>query len=190
MIQDKLKDLKIKVTEIADYVNLSRPTLYKAMELYDDNEHDSINKNVLKIFDYINNNKNIDKKDVINYMLSIVDEKTLDNVDKEVIDRVKGYVNINPTSEKTQFIDNAVSSSKYDLFIHYAMDVTPLLNKENLTPEEQNKVNLYNEIMGVYLHPELEKTEKISIDLDDEFDLDAEVEIDRGKERVIETLNK
>ena len=80
MIQDKLKDLKIKVTEIADYVNLSRPTLYKAMDLYDDGEFDSINKNVLKIFDYINNNKNIDKKDVINYMLSIVDEKTLDTV--------------------------------------------------------------------------------------------------------------
>ena len=190
MIQDKLKDLKIKVTEIADYVNLSRPTLYKAMDLYDDGEFDSINKNVLKIFNYIDSNKGIEKKDVINYMLSIVDTKSLDSVDKEVVNKVKGYVNTNPTSEKTQFIDNAVSSSKYDLFIHYAMDVTPLLNKDNLTPEEENKVKLYNEIMGVYLHPELEKTEKISIDLDDEFDLDEEVEIDSSKQLIKDDLKK
>jgi len=190
MIQDKLKDLKIKVTEIADYVNLSRPTLYKAMDLYDDGEFDSINKNVLKIFNYIDSNKGIEKKDVINYMLSIVDTKSLDSVDKEVVNRVKGYVNTNPTSEKTQFIDNAVSSSRYDLFIHYAMDVTPLLNKENLTPEEQNKVNLYNEIMGVYLHPELEKEERISIDLDDDFNLDDDLEIDSEKKLVIDSLKK
>lgn len=190
MIQEKLKDLKIKVTEIADYVDLSRPTLYKAMDLYDDGEYENINKNVLKIFDYIDKNENIDKKDVINYMLSIVDEKTLDNVDKEIINKVKGYVNDNPTSEKTQFIENSVSSSRYDLFIHYAMDVIPLLNKENLTPEEENKVKLYNEIMGVYLHPELEKTEKISIDIDDEFDLGDEKEIENGKEVVLDTLKK
>ena len=184
MIQDKLKNLKIKVTEIADYVDLSRPTLYKAMESYDAGERDNINKNVLKIFDYIDLNKGIEKKDVINYMLSIVD------TNKVVIDKVKGYVNTNPTSEKTQFIDNAVSSSRYDLFIHYAMDVTPLLNKENLTPEEQNKVNLYNEIMGVYLHPELEKEERISIDLDDDFNLDDDLEIDSEKKLVIDSLKK
>lgn len=190
MIQDKLKDLKIKVTEIADYVNLSRPTLYKAMDLYDSGDHDGINKNVLKIFDYISNNKGIEKKDVVNYMLSIVDTKSLDEVDKEVVNRVKEYVRTNPTSEKTQFIDNAVSSSRYDLFIHYAMDVTPLLNKDNLTPEEENKVKLYNEIMGVYLHPELEKTERISIDLDDEFELDDELKLDDERKLVIDSLKK
>ena len=44
--------------------------------------------------------------------------------------------------------------------------------------------------MGVYLHPELEKEERISIDLDDDFNLDDDLEIDSEKKLVIDSLKK
>ena len=56
MIKDSLKKLNIKITELADYLKISRPTMYKFIELYDSNKYEDITKNVKKLFDFIKNN--------------------------------------------------------------------------------------------------------------------------------------
>ena len=70
MLRDRLKELDLKITEMADYLQLSRPTMYKFIECYDNKEFSSINKNVLKLFNYINENELVGKKNVVNYILT------------------------------------------------------------------------------------------------------------------------
>ena len=53
MIKKRLKDLEIKITELADYLQLSRTTLYKFIDSYDAKNRKEVNSSVLKLFDYI-----------------------------------------------------------------------------------------------------------------------------------------
>ena len=53
MIKERLKDIDLKITELSDYMQISRPTMYKFIEAYDDGNSSIINKHVLKLFKYI-----------------------------------------------------------------------------------------------------------------------------------------
>ena len=70
MIKDRLKDLEIKITELADYLQMSRTTLYKFIEAYDSGNKRDVNSSVLKLFNYIEKNELIGKRNVINYILN------------------------------------------------------------------------------------------------------------------------
>ena len=83
MLDDRLKELDIKKTELANYLEISRPTMYKYIELYDSNNLSEINKKVLKLFDYITENKLIGKNNVISYILNnLTNVKELESNDE------------------------------------------------------------------------------------------------------------
>ena len=65
MIRDRLKELEIRITELADYLQISRTTLYKFIELYDSGQQKDVNPSVRKLFDFIENNELIGKKNVM-----------------------------------------------------------------------------------------------------------------------------
>lgn len=152
MLEDKLRDLDIKKTELANYLNISRPTIYKFIESYDSGEYDTINKKILKLFDYITSNELIGKNNVINYILNnIADVKELES--KEEIDMfkdVRRYILSNPNSEKSHFINLACQKTNYDLVIHYLVEITPLLKKRKLSTEEEEVLKPYKDIISKY----------------------------------------
>jgi DNA-binding XRE family transcriptional regulator len=152
MLEDKLRDLDIKKTELASYLNISRPTIYKFIESYDSGEYDTINKKILKLFDYITSNELIGKNNVINYILNnIADVKELES--KEEIDMfkdVRRYILSNPNSEKSHFINLACQKTNYDLVIHYLVEITPLLKKRKLSTEEEEVLKPYKDIISKY----------------------------------------
>ena len=53
MMKERLKEMELKITELSDYLQISRPTMYKFIEAYDTGDNSIINKNVLKLFKYI-----------------------------------------------------------------------------------------------------------------------------------------
>ena len=67
-MREALKNMQLRLTELSEYLDISRPTLYKFVDYYDTGQKSLINKSVLKLFDYISSNKDIDKKDVISYI--------------------------------------------------------------------------------------------------------------------------
>lgn len=152
MLDDRLKDLDIKKTELASYLDISRPTMYKFIESYDNGEFETINKKVLKLFDYISNNALIGKNNVINYILNnIAEVKEMES--KEEVDlfkNVRRYILANPDSEKTKFLDLVCKKTNYDLIIHYLVEITPLLKKRKLTAEEEKLLKPYNDIISKY----------------------------------------
>ena len=152
MIKERLKDLEIKITELANYLQISRPTMYKYIDQYDSNEKQEINRTVLKLFDYIEANKLIDKRNVINYILNkLAYVKELENGEElDDIKEVRKYLVSNPDSEKARFIKECVKQSNYDLVIHFMVNVTEILNKSEPTDDEQEIVRLYKCIVETY----------------------------------------
>ena len=134
MLKDRLKELDIKITELANYLSVSRPTLYKYIEDYESNNLDEINKKVIKLFDYISENELIGKNNVINYILTnLADVKELETQEeKNSFKEVRKYMINNPSSEKTQFYELSSKKTTFDIVIHYLMEVAPLISKKDL----------------------------------------------------------
>ena len=98
MIRERLKDIDVKITELANYLNISRPTMYKFIDSYETGEKESVSKSVLQLFDYIESDETIGKNNVIAFILNnLVDvkETDVDGVNK-IVNAVKQYVSCNP----------------------------------------------------------------------------------------------
>ncbi len=148
LLRDRLKEMDFKITELSDYLQISRPTMYKFIENYDNADFDQINKKVLKLFNYINEHELAGKKSVLNYILSnLVDIKDVgDENEMDIIKKIKKYVISNPESKKSQFIVTCTTKNIFDDIIYYLMDIYPLLSKRKLTVEEENKIKPYIEL--------------------------------------------
>ena len=152
MIKQRLKELEIKITELANYLQISRPTMYKFIDSYDNGNKKEVNSSVAKLFDYMEDNPLAGKRVIINYILTkMADMKDADTDSvNEIIKAVKGYVSNNPDSEKTQFIRKCSEQSQYDIVIHYLVEISPLLKKKKLTEAELEKIKPYKEILNIY----------------------------------------
>lgn len=125
-MQDRLKFLNIRITELSDYLQISRPTLYKYMDLYEKGNRDDLNPGLLSFFDYINNTPSIGKKNVISYIINNNPLSVDENIESKeetirslfgTFEKSRGY-----SDEKARFIINVIENSMLD-------DVIPYLNK-------------------------------------------------------------
>lgn len=152
MIHERLQDLGIKITELSDYLQISRPTMYKFINSYDAGKRKAINKNVLKLFDYISKNDLIDKKNVVTFILTSLGDQGSDGPyeNQELVESFKDYVLKNPDSEKTKFIESCIRDSHFDVVIHYMNEIGPLLSKKRLSAEEKDLLKPYRDIVNIY----------------------------------------
>ena len=152
MIKERLKYLDIKITELANYLQISRTTLYKFIDAYDSGNKKEINNHVKKLFDYIEKNELIGKKNVINYIfnnMAIISENDTLEVN-QFVKNIKEYISENPTSEKTQFINQCVNTTQFDIVIHYLMEINLLFKKRKLSDVEEKKLKPYLDIIDLY----------------------------------------
>lgn len=150
LLRDRLKAMELKITELADYLQVSRPTMYKFIEYYDNAEFDLINKKVLKLFNYINEHELAGKKSVINFILTnLVDVNDLgDDLELDIIKKIKKYIISNPESKKSQFLVTCATKDIYDDIIYYLVSIQPLLNKRKLTEEELELLEPYKRLLN------------------------------------------
>ncbi|MCR4661544.1 MAG: hypothetical protein K5765_06045 [Clostridia bacterium] len=149
MLKERLKELDIKITELANYLSISRPTLYKYIEDYEVSNLEDINKSIIKLFDYITKNELIGKNNIINYILTnLTNVKELEKKEeKSMFKFVRNYMINNPDSNKSQFY---VLTSKKDVFsnvIDYLMEIAPIINKKKLSEEEIELLKPYKELL-------------------------------------------
>ncbi len=52
MIRDQFKRMELKITDLADYLHMSRTTIYNFMDAYDKGDKSVISQKVLKLLDY------------------------------------------------------------------------------------------------------------------------------------------
>lgn len=161
MLRERMKDMDLKLTELADYMQISRPTLYKFIECYDNQEFDLINSKVLKLFNYITENELIGKKTVISYILNnLVEVKPLgEKHEVSIATRIKNYMQKNPESKKSKFFEVCITSRFFDEFIFDLVDVAEIARKRKRTESEARKLELYRNFVDEFklIHTEGEK---------------------------------
>ena len=144
-IREALRHLQLRLTELEEYLNISRPTLYKFVEYYESGKHNLINPVVKDLFKYIEKNKNLTKKEVISYIANLgKNEEEINSVSfsvkpseqqNELLSIVQTY--INGTYDRNNF------SNELGKLILLMADLN---SRRELTEEE--KVEIQNIIKG------------------------------------------
>ncbi|MDE6059081.1 MAG: hypothetical protein K2G44_03470 [Clostridia bacterium] len=156
MLRERLKEIDLKVTELADYLQISRPTLYSYIELYDKKKFNQINANVLRLFNYIKENELAGKRNVVNYILNNMVELQDFGEDEhgDVLKLIKNYLLTNPNSKKSKFLKQCITDDGLDKIIYYLTDVSEIMKKQNKTEQDKQRLKPYyhliNELKNLY----------------------------------------
>ena len=150
-LKEKLSSLKIKISELSQYLSISRPTLYKYIELYEDDKYDEINISILKLFDYIMDNPYIDKNNVIVYILNnIANVKIIESDDDNFkkINTIKKYLTNNPTSKKAELFYKLSRTKKFDDLVDVFLTLINLMSKKTLSNDETIYLDNFKNILN------------------------------------------
>jgi DNA-binding MarR family transcriptional regulator len=150
-MRETLRQLDLKITELADYLKISRPTMYKYIDSFETRDYKSIDAPVLKLFQYIEKNKGlIGKRNVVNYILTniVAVDDHVQTKESALSDEVASFIRANGSEDiKSQMIKNIIETKDYDKIIPYLVDIQALLSKKDLTEEEYAKLE---PIIGIY----------------------------------------
>ena len=152
MIKDRLKELDIKITELANYLSISRPTMYKFIEMYDEGNKKELTSSICDMFDYVEQNELIDKKNVINYILknvAVISDASSEEAGsfaKYVIDKLKSENNDN----KKIIIEYLAQNDDLDDLFSYLIDASNCSSKKKKTKKDDAKAQSLKRIIGIY----------------------------------------
>ena len=148
MLRERLKEMELRITELADYLQVSRPTMYKFIEYYDGAKFDLINKDILALFNYINEHELVGKKNVINFILTnlVRIQETSVNGNSSVISALENMLKSNPESKKSRFLTDCFLTDGFNDIICYLLDVSDIIKKDNPTTAEKKKIQQYIEL--------------------------------------------
>ncbi len=137
-MREKMRDMDLRVTELSEYLHISRATIYKYIDLYESGKTRGIDDRVKKLFDYIENTPNIGKKNVMSYiMVNLVDSDQ-----SGTVEIVKRYSQSDSCSEeKMIFLRNVCERSDLDGIIPYLNICFGLLSKKDLNEEEYSQLS-------------------------------------------------
>ncbi|MGL5205755.1 MAG: hypothetical protein ACRC7B_02465 [Metamycoplasmataceae bacterium] len=110
-IYQELKKKDFTVTELSEYLEITRPTLYKYFELYDNKRYRQIPKEILKFFKLLSKNPLIGKRYLIKYL---IDDYKKDDYEKNqtLVTFIKKQ---NPTlnDKEVDFIIKCITDKKF-----------------------------------------------------------------------------
>ena len=132
----RMRELNIKMTELSEYIKVSRPTLYKYIESYESGDLESIPDRVVSLFRLMDRPE-VTKEQVIASIISIFreDEGT------ETGEAVRRYVS-DPSSSpsKIEFLEKVASTDCLDSIIPYLNDCIDILSGDTIDDDQAYQV--------------------------------------------------
>ncbi|MCZ9963633.1 helix-turn-helix transcriptional regulator [Brachyspira hyodysenteriae] len=121
LLREKIRNLYLRISDLAEYLKISRPTLYKYIDMYEEGNRGTIDTKILNLFDYIQNGKNIGSNNVIYYIMNnIVENTNLNNTEENKRMKIKSLLK---TENKTKedFIYMLTEDNFFDPILDYLM---------------------------------------------------------------------
>lgn len=121
LLREKIRDLGLRISDLAEYLKISRPTLYKYIDMYEEGNRSTIDTKILNLFDYIQNSKNIGSNNVIYYIMNnIVENSNTNNTEEDKRMKIKSLLK---TENKTKedFIYMLTEDNFFDPILDYLM---------------------------------------------------------------------
>lgn len=92
-IREKLKVSQVRLVELASYLDVSRPTLYRYLELYEQKEYNEIDKRCYDLFSFMDKTRNLTRPVVMDYLINkILPIEASSDYDVETIASVRKLV--------------------------------------------------------------------------------------------------
>ena len=128
-MKERLRELGIKTTELSEYMRISRPSLYKYIELYESKDTSAIPENVLRTFKYIDRYKSLTKEQVVIFV--ICEFSDLNNSDKK--EAVRKYLLMHGANDaKVELMYELVIGHSIDDLVPYLTDSARILNEPDV----------------------------------------------------------
>ena len=128
-LRDRLRELGIKIVDLANMLDISRPTLYKHIESYETNALENLDSSYIALFNYITQNEFINAKNVFIYITQ--------NILKLKEKDFQGKVAITGNAQKDAFITLLLESNRFDDLLGYFISCYELLQKDTLSDESK-----------------------------------------------------
>lgn len=133
-LRDRLRELGIKIVDLANMLDISRPTLYKHIESYENNTLENLDSSYIALFNYITQNEFINAKNVFIYITQNIlrlKERDLQG------SMAMGRVAITGNAQKDAFITLLLESNRFDDLLGYFVSCYELLEKDTLSDESK-----------------------------------------------------
>jgi predicted transcriptional regulator len=100
-LSEKLNSLGIRITEVSDVLGISRPTLYKYIQLYEAGEGRTLIHSFKRFFDFLTSQKCLNRKDFYQFVSDIEGgtslkqklKKMIQEIDDElVLNKIKKFI--------------------------------------------------------------------------------------------------
>ena len=133
-LRDRLRELGIKIVDLASMLDISRPTLYKHIESYETNALENLDSSYIALFNYITQNEFINAKNVFIYITQNIlrlKERDLQG------SMAMGRVAITGNAQKDAFITLLLESNRFDDLLGYFISCYELLEKDTLSDESK-----------------------------------------------------
>lgn len=149
LLREKIRDLGLRISDLAEYLKISRPTLYKYIDMYEEGNRITIDTKILNLFDYIQNSKNIGSNNVIYYIMNnIVENSNTNNTEEDKRMKIKSLLK---TENKTKedFIYMLTEDNFFDPILDYLMKCKKLSTDPNKKLSEED-YEFISPLMSLY----------------------------------------
>ena len=137
LLREKLKEIELRLVDLAEFLEVSRPTAYKFIEMYEKGYKDSLEPRLRGFFDFVMNEEGVNKSNAMAYIAQHF-LKTKDVASrKEVI----GNLLKKEDSIKVEFIDTLTKTQSLDPIIGYLLECQKILARgESVSKDEEAKL--------------------------------------------------
>lgn len=129
-LRDKMKKADFKLVDLAEFLDISRPTAYKFIELYEQGQRDKLDEKVLRLFKFIDTNKS--KIEIINYIAGMKQSAQSTLKRRDLIANLLEK----ESKVKIDFIDLLTQSELYDPILEYLLECAKIASKPKPSQKE------------------------------------------------------
>ena len=132
----RMRELNIKMTELSEYIKVSRPTLYKYIESYETGDIGSIPDRVVSLFKLMEN-PDVSKEQVITFIITSFSE----DGGTDIGEAIRRYV-VDPSASpsKMELMYRIATTDCLDGIIPYLNDCIDILSGDEMDDEKAYQV--------------------------------------------------
>lgn len=141
LLRERLKEVEIRLVDLADFLQVSRPTAYRFIQMYETGYKDSIEPKLCNFFDFVMQEEQLSKSEAMSYIIKNLVQPN------NIQDRAHIIANLlkKESSVKVAFIDAIARTQVLDPILDYLLECQKILSKgskgkKTLDKEEREKL--------------------------------------------------
>jgi|GEM_PF-805298 hypothetical protein len=134
LLREQLKEIDLRLVDLAELLKISRPTAYKFIELYEIGQRDKFDSKILRFFDYVCQN-DINKMDAISFILNNISmPENQSNKDKkqQITNLLK-----KDNEVKVNFIEKLTQVDIFDPILSYLLECEKIITSNNRSRKKE-----------------------------------------------------